>query len=133
MLITLSGARRVIAAAEARAREIGQPMNIAVVDAGGNLVSHVRMDGAWPGLTGIYSSLSPKQTNSRNADHPLAIEFARTVARVQHAVTDTLFHCSVRGYGDPAFGWSAIIAGESSVDAPCSGTQPGCSAVPPGL
>jgi hypothetical protein len=65
-----------------------------------------------PGLTGIYSSLSPKQTNSRNADHPLAIEFARTVARVQHAVTDTLFHCSVRGYGDSAFGWSAIIAGE---------------------
>jgi uncharacterized protein GlcG (DUF336 family) len=49
VLITLSDARRVIAAAEARAREIGQPMNIAVVDAGGNLVSHVRMDGAWIG------------------------------------------------------------------------------------
>jgi uncharacterized protein GlcG (DUF336 family) len=46
VLITPSDARRVIAAAEARAREIGQPMNIAVVDAGGNLVSHVRMDGA---------------------------------------------------------------------------------------
>jgi uncharacterized protein GlcG (DUF336 family) len=49
VLITPSDARRVIAAAEARAREIGQPMNIAVVDAGGNLVSHVRMDGAWIG------------------------------------------------------------------------------------
>ena len=49
MLITLSDVRRVIAAAEARARELGQPMNIAVVDAGGNLVSHVRMDGAWIG------------------------------------------------------------------------------------
>jgi uncharacterized protein GlcG (DUF336 family) len=43
----------VIATAEAKAREIGQPMNIAVVDAGGNLVSHVRMDGAWIGSIDI--------------------------------------------------------------------------------
>ena len=49
VVITLSDARRVIAAAEAKAHEIGQPMNIAVVDAGGNLMSHVRMDGAWIG------------------------------------------------------------------------------------
>lgn len=28
-------------------------MNIAVVDAGGNLVSHVRMDGAWLGSIDI--------------------------------------------------------------------------------
>ena len=42
-----------ITAAEAKAREIGQPMNIAVVDAGGNLVSHVRMDGAWIGSIDI--------------------------------------------------------------------------------
>jgi uncharacterized protein GlcG (DUF336 family) len=52
-MITLSDARRVIAAAENKAREIGQPMNIAVVDAGGNLVSHVRMDGAWIGSIDI--------------------------------------------------------------------------------
>jgi len=32
--------------------------------------------------------------------------------KVQHAVADALFHWSARGYGDPAFGWSAIIAGE---------------------
>ena len=48
-MINLKTARQVIAAAEAKARELGQPMNIAVVDAGGNLVSHVRMDGAWIG------------------------------------------------------------------------------------
>jgi uncharacterized protein GlcG (DUF336 family) len=48
-MITLKDARQVIAAAEAKAHELGQPMNIAVVDAGGNLVSHVRMDGAWIG------------------------------------------------------------------------------------
>jgi len=48
-MINLKTARQVIAAAEAKAHEIGQPMNIAVVDSGGNLVSHVRMDGAWIG------------------------------------------------------------------------------------
>jgi uncharacterized protein GlcG (DUF336 family) len=53
MTLTLEDARTVIAAAEAKAAEIGQPMNIAVVDAGGNLVSHVRMDGAWLGSIDI--------------------------------------------------------------------------------
>jgi uncharacterized protein GlcG (DUF336 family) len=52
-MINLAAARKVIAAAEAKAAEIGQPMNIAVVDAGGNLVSHVRMDGAWMGSIDI--------------------------------------------------------------------------------
>jgi len=52
-MITLNDARRVIAAAEDKARTIGQPMNIAVVDAGGNLVGHVRMDGAWIGSIDI--------------------------------------------------------------------------------
>ena len=52
-MITLADARRVIAAAEQKATEIGQPMNIAVVDAGGNLVAHVRMDKAWIGSVDI--------------------------------------------------------------------------------
>ena len=52
-MTTLNDARRVITAGETKAREIGQPMNIAVVDAGGNLVSHVRMDGAWIGSIDI--------------------------------------------------------------------------------
>ena len=51
--MTLETARRVIAAAERKAQEIGQPMNIAVVDEGGNLVAHVRMDGAWIGSIDI--------------------------------------------------------------------------------
>lgn len=52
-MIQLKDARRIIAAAEKKADEIGQPMNIAVVDAGGNLVAHVRMDGAWLGSIDI--------------------------------------------------------------------------------
>jgi uncharacterized protein GlcG (DUF336 family) len=52
-MVTLNDARSVIAAAEKKATEIGQPMNIAVADAGGNLVAHVRMDGAWIGSIDI--------------------------------------------------------------------------------
>ena len=52
-MITLADARRMIAAAEQKAVDIGQPMNIAVVDAGGNLVAHVRMDKAWMGSVDI--------------------------------------------------------------------------------
>jgi uncharacterized protein GlcG (DUF336 family) len=49
----LDDARRAIAAAEKKSKEIGQPMNIAVADEGGNLVAHVRMDGAWLGSIDI--------------------------------------------------------------------------------
>lgn len=52
-MVTLNDARRVIDAAEKKAAEIGQPMNIAVVDTGGNLVAHVRMDNAWLGSIDI--------------------------------------------------------------------------------
>jgi len=51
--MTLEDARRIIAAAEKKAAGIGQPMNIAVADAGANLVAHVRMDGAWIGSIDI--------------------------------------------------------------------------------
>ncbi|HYK60871.1 MAG TPA: heme-binding protein [Bryobacteraceae bacterium] len=51
--VNLVDARRIIAAAEKKAAEIGQPMNIAVADEGGNIVSHVRMDGAWIGSIDI--------------------------------------------------------------------------------
>lgn len=53
MSVTLEQARGVIAAGEAKANQIGQPMNIAVVDAGANLVAHVRMDNAWLGSVDI--------------------------------------------------------------------------------
>jgi uncharacterized protein GlcG (DUF336 family) len=37
--VKLDDARRVISAAEKKATEIGQPMNIAVADEGGNIVA----------------------------------------------------------------------------------------------
>jgi uncharacterized protein GlcG (DUF336 family) len=42
-----------IAAGERQAEKLGIPYNLAVVDAGGNLISHVRMDGAWLGSIDI--------------------------------------------------------------------------------
>ena len=44
--VSLEDAQRVIAAGQAKAGEIESPSNVAVVDAGGNLVSHIRMDRA---------------------------------------------------------------------------------------
>ena len=67
--VSLEDARRVTAAGEDRAREIGQPQNIAVVDAGGNLVSHVRMDGAWIGSVDIAIN---KAFTARAFDLPTA-------------------------------------------------------------
>jgi uncharacterized protein GlcG (DUF336 family) len=49
----LADARRATAAAEKKAAEIGQPMNIAMADEGGNLVAHIWMDGAWIGSIDI--------------------------------------------------------------------------------
>ena len=51
--LSLSDARMLIAAAEKKAKELVIPYNIAVVDAGGDLISHVRMDGAWLGSVDI--------------------------------------------------------------------------------
>src|ERR1700676_4712533 len=52
-MVSLEDARRVIVEAGKKDKKIGQPMNIAVGDEGGNLVAHVRMDGAWIGSVDI--------------------------------------------------------------------------------
>ena len=52
-MMTMEKARLIIDAAIRKAEEIGQPMNIAVVDAGTNLTAFVRMDGAWLGSIDI--------------------------------------------------------------------------------
>jgi uncharacterized protein GlcG (DUF336 family) len=52
-VITLEEAQRIISAAEEKARQMCQPMNIAVMDAGRNLVAFHRMDGAWVASTDI--------------------------------------------------------------------------------
>ncbi|WP_375443909.1 heme-binding protein [uncultured Fibrella sp.] len=53
MGITLAQAEQAIAAAKAKSTELGLKMNIAVVDAGANLVAFARQDGAWLGSVDI--------------------------------------------------------------------------------
>ena len=53
MNITLAQAEKAIAAAQQKATSIDTKMNIAIVDAGANLVAFGRMDGAWLGSLDI--------------------------------------------------------------------------------
>ena len=53
MNITLEQAEAVIAAAKTKATEINTKMNIAVVDAGSNLIAFAHMDGGWIGSVDI--------------------------------------------------------------------------------
>lgn len=53
MNITLEQAEKVISVAKEKSKAIDTKMNIAVVDAGANLVAFSRMDGAWLGSLDI--------------------------------------------------------------------------------
>lgn len=61
MSVNLEDARRIIAAAEKKADELDQPVSVAVVDSGGNLVTHIRQDGAWIG--GVEISINKAWTS----------------------------------------------------------------------
>jgi len=51
--VSLDDAQRIIQAGIAKAKEIGSPSNIAVMDAGGNLLAFARMEDAWLGSIDI--------------------------------------------------------------------------------
>ncbi|MEM2942105.1 MAG: heme-binding protein [Candidatus Bathyarchaeia archaeon] len=70
--LTLEGARMMLAAAEQKAIEIGVPMDIAIVDEGGNLLLFERMDGAK--ITGIDIAINKAFTAacSRRGTHEYA-------------------------------------------------------------
>src|SRR5437660_2395465 len=51
--LTLEAAEKIISAANKKAAQLKTRMDIAVVDAGGNLKSFARMDGAWLGSIDI--------------------------------------------------------------------------------
>ena len=55
-MLNLTDARKIIAAATKKAEEIGQPMCLAVVDEGGNLLAFERMENAWRGSIDIAMS-----------------------------------------------------------------------------
>src|SRR5947208_17039831 len=51
--LALEAAERILAAAKKKAAQLKTKMDIAVVDAGGNLKAFIRMDGAWLGSIDI--------------------------------------------------------------------------------
>jgi uncharacterized protein GlcG (DUF336 family) len=65
--VTLTAGQAVLEAARTKATEIGVPMNIAVVDEGGNLVAFARMDDAWLGSIDIAQN---KAYTARAFDMP---------------------------------------------------------------
>jgi glc operon protein GlcG len=80
--LTLDGAQKVLGAALAHAHTLGQPMCIAVVDAGGNLLAFARMDGS-KALSVTSSTnkartaaLSREPTGGAHADVELQIALA---------------------------------------------------------
>lgn len=70
MDITLEQAEKVVAAAKAKAEELGLKMNIAVVDAGANLKAFKRMDNAWLGSIDISIK---KAKTARYFDFPTGV------------------------------------------------------------
>ncbi len=81
--LTLSDARIIIDGSEAKAREIGVDMDIAVVDDGGHLLAFIRMD------------------NARVTSIDVAINKAFTAACARRATHE---YAAVAGAGGPAFG-----------------------------
>ncbi len=70
--LDLADARRIIAAATKKAEEIGQPMNIAVVCAGGYLLAFERMADAWLGSVDIAQKKAFTSRAFNIATHDLA-------------------------------------------------------------
>ena len=81
--LTLSDARIILNGSEAKAREIGVDMDIAIVDDGGHLIAFVRMDRAR--LTSIDVSINKAFT-------------AACARRATHE------YAAIAGAGGPAFG-----------------------------
>ncbi|RRN63870.1 heme-binding protein [Caulobacter sp. 602-1] len=68
--LTLSDAKLMLAAGEAKAQALGLPYNIAIVDAGGSLIAFVRQDQA---LIGCIDLAISKATTARLFDKPTSL------------------------------------------------------------
>ena len=123
--VRLEDARRVIAAAEKKAKEIGQPMNIAIADEGGNIVAHEYTDNH-----AVDFSTQITKIKGTNADLILfggldnqAAGFARRMKQLGvnaqlvggGGVMDQTEQVSVEGADTPANGWTTQWYGGSSI------------------
>jgi uncharacterized protein GlcG (DUF336 family) len=69
--LTLAGARKAIAGAEAKANKEGWKMNVALVDDGGHLIAFERMDGARPASVATATAKAVTAATYRQATGPL--------------------------------------------------------------
>jgi glc operon protein GlcG len=83
-VLTLAGARKVMAAAEAQARQAQAASSIAVVDAAGDLIAFERMDGARP--AGVVLAIGKARSAARYRQPTQALEDAINHGR-QAAIT----------------------------------------------
>lgn len=69
--LTLAGARRILAAAEAKATEMNLKMNLAIVDDGGHLITFARMEGGRPASVATALTKAITAATFRQATGPL--------------------------------------------------------------
>lgn len=99
--LTLADARRVLDGALAHAESIGQPMNVAVVDAAGHLITFARQDGA------ILASIDIATRKARTA----ALFRMSTAALGEEALPEgSLYGVEVTNGGLVVFGGGIPIA-----------------------
>jgi uncharacterized protein GlcG (DUF336 family) len=72
--LTLAGAKKALAAAEAKAAEMKINANIAIVDDGGHLLAFARMDGARPASAATAQTKATSAATMRQATGPLSTE-----------------------------------------------------------
>ena len=107
--ITIEAAQRLITAAEAKARDMGKPMSIAVVDSDGTLKAFHRMDGAPLLSVGISQDKAYTAISWGMATHEW-FEFVKNDPPLLHGIikTDRLI---VFGGGYPIQTQDGIIGG----------------------
>ena len=107
--ITIEAAQRLVTAAEAKARDMGKPMSIAVVDSDGTLKAFHRMDGAPLLSVGISQDKAYTAISWGMATHEW-FEFVKNDPPLLHGIikTDRLI---VFGGGYPIQSQEGIIGG----------------------
>lgn len=74
--LTLGGAEKILAAAQAKAQQMNLKVNIAIVDDGGHLLAFARMDGARPASSYTAITKAVAAATMRTATGPIAREGA---------------------------------------------------------
>ncbi len=85
-MLTLDGAKNIVAAAEAEARKGGWNMAYAIVDAAGGLVLFHKGDGARP--SNVDFALAKARTAARYARETRLLDSAVTAGRIQFLASD---------------------------------------------